>query len=194
MRSSRDSKVEHPIITTVTDIFNISEAAAFLSVHEQTLRKLARRGAIPSFKVGRDWRFRREALLRWSEEQQHAEKRDFILIIDDEEGICRAMARIVESLGYRANFTQNAEKGLELISLDVPDLILLDLQMHGMNGPQFLKELRKTQPDIPVIIITGYPDSDLMQQSAQQAPVLLLTKPIDRPLLERTLQSILGVN
>ena len=102
------------------------------------------------------------------------------------------MARIAENLGYRANYSQSAEKGLELVSLETPNLILLDLQMHHMNGAQFLKELRKSQPTIPVIIITGYPESDLMLQCAQYAPVMLLTKPIERTLLERTMQSVFG--
>ncbi|HEY3356560.1 MAG TPA: chemotaxis protein CheB [Polyangia bacterium] len=45
------------------------EAAALLSAHVETVRRLARRGAIPSFKLGKDWRFHQEALLRWSEGQ-----------------------------------------------------------------------------------------------------------------------------
>ena len=171
MKSPKAEKVEPSFISTTTDILNISEAAAFLGVHEQTVRKLARRDTIPAFKVGRDWRFRKEALLRWSDEQQNVKNSPLILIIDDEEGICKAMARIAENLGYRANYSQSAEKGLELVSLETPNLILLDLQMHHMNGAQFLKELRKSQPTIPVIIITGYPESDLMLQCAQYAPV-----------------------
>lgn len=156
------------------------------------MRKLARRGAIPAFKVGRDWRFRKDSLLQWSDEQQKVKKQYSILIIDDEESICKIIARIVETLGHRANYSLSAEMGLQIVIQDPPDLILLDLQMPHMNGPQFLYELRKTHPSTPVVIITGYPDSDLMQQAAQQAPVLLLTKPIDRLLLERTVQTVLG--
>ena len=52
-------------------VFNITEAAAFLGAHEQTVRRRARRGAVPCcFKVGRDWRFRKEALLRWADGQR----------------------------------------------------------------------------------------------------------------------------
>ena len=192
MKKSSDSKLLLPAMPATTDILNISEAATFLGVHEQTIRKLARRGAIPAFKVGRDWRFRKEALLNWSDEQQNMKRNNLILIIDDEEGICKALTRIVENLGYRANCALSAERGLELVSLETPNLILLDLQLQNMNGAQFLKELRKTQPIIPVIIVTGYPESDLMQQCAQYAPVMLLTKPIERTLLERTMQSILS--
>jgi len=79
-----------------------------------------------------------------------------------------------------------------MVSEVVPDVIMLDLQMPNMNGPQFLAELRKTHASLPVVIITAYPNSDLMQKAMQYAPVLLLAKPLDRKLLERTVRSLLG--
>jgi len=60
----------NPVMVRDLEVFNITEVAAFLGAHEQTVRRLARRGVIPAFKVGKDWRFRKEAILRWSEEQQ----------------------------------------------------------------------------------------------------------------------------
>jgi len=53
-----------------SEVFDITEAAASLGAHEQTVRRLARCGALPSFKVGKDWRFRRDALLQWIDEQR----------------------------------------------------------------------------------------------------------------------------
>jgi excisionase family DNA binding protein len=52
------------------EVLNTKETAAFLGVHVETVRRLARSGALPSFKVGKDWRFRREVLLQWIEEQR----------------------------------------------------------------------------------------------------------------------------
>ena len=48
---------------------NVSDAEALLGVHIQTPRSLAGQKKVPAFKVGRDWRFRKEALLRWTDEQ-----------------------------------------------------------------------------------------------------------------------------
>jgi excisionase family DNA binding protein len=50
-------------------VLNAKEAAAFLRSHVETIRRLARRGEIPAFKVGRDWRFNLEALRGWWEKQ-----------------------------------------------------------------------------------------------------------------------------
>ncbi len=83
-------------------------------------------------------------------------------------------------------------KGLVLVAREVPDLILLDLMMPDMNGPQFLEELRKTHPDLPVVIVTGYPESNLMMQATQYAPLMLLAKPAEPDHLERTVRMVLG--
>ena len=174
-------------------VFGITEAAAFLGAHEQTVRRLARRGAIPSFKVGKDWRFRKDALLRWSEEQQRGRAgRCSVLVVDNDESACRAMGTMVTQLGCRVQHATNGAMGLELAAKEAPDLILLDLELPDMNAPQFLAALRKTHPMLPVVVATDRPDSELMKQAAQYAPLMLLAKPVDAELLKRTLRSVLG--
>jgi len=179
-----------------TELMNVFDAAAFLGVHVQTLRKLARKRKIPAFKVGRDWRFRKEALLRWSEEQPQTGGHDHdgctVLIVDDEEQVSSTLTKMVERIGCRARPAMSASLGLELVAQEAPDLILLDLVMPDMNGPQFLEDLRKTHPDLPVVIVTGYPDSDLMTKASQYAPLMLITKPVERTLLDRTIRTVVG--
>jgi excisionase family DNA binding protein len=174
------------------DVFNIREAAASLGAHEQTVRKLARRGVIPAFKVGKDWRFRKEALLRWSEEQQPVGGRRSVLVVDDDAQVCRAMGRVLERFGCRVRQATRGMDGLELVRQETPDLILLDLVMPDITGLQFLEELRTTHADLPVVIVTGYPDSDLVVQTSQYAPVMMLAKPVEPELLERTVRVALG--
>ena len=52
-----------------TAALNVSQAAEFLGVHTETVRRLARKGELPAFKVGRQWRVKRELFERWMEEQ-----------------------------------------------------------------------------------------------------------------------------
>lgn len=51
------------------DVLNAKEAADYLKAHVETVRRMARRGEIPAFKVGKDWRFHKDALRRWAEGQ-----------------------------------------------------------------------------------------------------------------------------
>lgn len=177
-------------MTSNDAVLNARQAAMFLGVHVETVRRLARRGEIPSFKVGTDWRFSKETLCRWFEEPRTGP--GTVLVVDDDPAVLRSIARMVERLGYRAQSATNGGDALELVSRSVPDLILLDMAMPGMNGAEFLDELRPAHPDLPVVIVTGYPDSSLVHRAAQHAPVMLLTKPLDKAHLDRTLRTVLG--
>jgi excisionase family DNA binding protein len=184
--------LEHQEMPTGKDFMNIPEAAEYFSVHIQTLRRLARQKKIPCFKVGRDWRFRKEALIKWADKQGIAkpdEPRCSVLVIDDEEKVCKRMAEVLERLGCQVRFATTGEMGLELTAQVTPDLIFLDLKMPNMNGPEFLSRLRETEPTLPVVVVTGYPDSHLVHKAIQHPPVLLLPKPATQEQLERTLQS-----
>lgn len=174
------------------DVLNASEAALFLGSHVETLRRLARRGEIPSFKLGKDWRFHRDSLLRWIDKPKFGKSIPTVLIVDDDIIVCRVLGREVESFGCRVSFATSGQEGLELVSSWRPDMILLDLMMPHMNGPEFLRELHAVNPDIPVVIITGYPDSELMCQALQFGPFMVLSKPIAMIQLERAIRIALG--
>lgn len=189
-------QLEHLGMASENDFMNGTDAAALLGVHIQTLRKLARQKKIPAFKLGRDWRFWREALVRWAD-AQHVENsyepgRCSVLIIDDEEKVCAALTKMVERFGCRARQTTDGQTGLELVVRGTPDIILLDFRLSKMDGPKFLAKLRQTHLHLPVVIVIGYPDSELMKEAARFAPVMLLSKPVEQAPLERTIRSQVG--
>ncbi len=172
------------------EILNIHEAATFLGSHEQTVRRLARRRGIPCFKVGRDWRFHRGALDEWT--RQHSRNgQSTVLVVDDEPEVCAAMSEILAEAGHRALCATDPLAALKMIGHMPVDLVILDLKMPGMSGPQFLARLRPTHPELPVIIHTGYPDSELMQEASLHGPLLLLPKPAQLALIERTVRMAL---
>lgn len=81
-----------------------------------------------------------------------------VLVVDDEEVVCRSCRRILESLGLCAATTTDAREGLSLATEKDFLAVLLDIKMPAMDGIRFLEELRKTNRDVPVILITGYPN------------------------------------
>ena len=175
-----------------SEVLTTKEAAVFLRAHVETVRRLATRGAIPSFKVGKDWRFRKEALIRWSEEQRSPSKKPLVLIVDDDEGICRALSRVVAGIGCRMSCATDGAEGLALVAKEEPDVILLDLMMLNMNGPQFLEKLRATHPDLPVVIVTAYPDSELMTEAIKHGPLMLLSKPFEASQVQKLVTLVVG--
>lgn len=173
------------------DVLNAKEAAQFLGAYVETIRRLARKGEIPSYKIGKDWRFRKEALIKWAETHHLRHNPPLILAIDDDPDIRKLLRAFLEKEGYRVCMAANGTEGMGWLDRESVDLILLDLKMPGMNGATFCHELRKKDTILPVIIVTGYPDSILMNDVMQYGPFMLIAKPIERKQLIQAVEMAL---
>jgi len=78
-----------------------------------------------------------------------------ILIIEDEEKIARFIELELKHEGYTSEKERDGRKGLELAENGSFDLILLDVMLPGLNGIEILRRLRKSKPDLPVIMLTA---------------------------------------
>jgi DNA-binding response OmpR family regulator len=94
---------------------------------------------------------------RRSRKRLNARKGAVALIIDDSATVVAALKKILRSAGFVTMEAFDAEKGLELIANDKPDLVFLDIVLPGMNGFNALRAIRKdaTTQHIPVIMISG---------------------------------------
>ena len=171
---------------------DVEAAARFMGVHVETLRRLARSGDIPSFKVGRRWRFRTETLRQWEQSHHLRQRPLLVLVVDDEKSIRETTKAFLEDANYRVATAENGKKALALAQRELPDLVLLDLMMPGMSGVDVLKELHAMDPDLPVVVVTAYPDSALMAQALRYPPITLLPKPLEKSALLRTVNRVLS--
>lgn len=80
-----------------------------------------------------------------------------ILVIDDEKNICELYKTELENEGYFVLTTQSAKDAYDILLKQKIDLIILDIRIPELNGVDFLKELRKNEPDLPVLISSAYP-------------------------------------
>ncbi len=174
------------------DIVDVRKAAEFLGLHDDTLRRLARENKVPAFKVGGVWRFRKSTLTQWAESQRQRPRRKTVLVVDDEAFIRDVIGQHVEEAGYRVLAASGGAEALSIMQRNLPDVVLLDLKMPGMDGPTTLKEIRKVHGAIPVIIVTGYPESDLMADTLDYCPITLLAKPLDPEVVVETVEAVLN--
>lgn len=79
-----------------------------------------------------------------------------ILIVDDEENIRTSLQGVLEDEGYRTLTVDGGQEALALVQLEVPDLVLLDIWMPGMDGIETLQKLRETVPSLMVVMISGH--------------------------------------
>ncbi len=119
-----------------------------------------------------------------------------ILVVDDEpdvEALFRQQfRRDIRDGRFTMDFAQSANSALELIS-DAAGasliLILSDINMPGMTGLELLPKAKAARPDVPVIMITAYGDTDTRRKALDGGAEALLTKPIDFVALRSEIDS-----
>lgn len=101
-----------------------------------------------------------------------------ILIVDDEPSNVQALAGLLSDEGFGVLSALNGYEALKVINENVPDLILLDIWMPGMDGLETLKEIKKAYPEIPVVIITGHGNIETAIKATKAGAFDLIEKPL----------------
>lgn len=82
--------------------------------------------------------------------------KDHILVVDDDPLVRTGLAQDLEQGGYRVTTAATGADALQLLQAGPVDLVLCDLMMEGLTGLQLLQEIRRKDPELPVIILTGF--------------------------------------
>lgn len=101
------------------------------------------------------------------------------MVVDDQPGIRRLVYEVLNQAGYNVTLATNGKEALTKIAVEKPELIILDMKMPGMNGVDFLKELRSNSYDMPVIVITAYSEMNVMNKTWDLGTQYFLQKPFD---------------
>jgi sulfhydrogenase subunit beta (sulfur reductase) len=114
-----------------------------------------------------------------------------LLVVDDEEVICQGCRRIFSPEGFQVDTSSDPREGLSLAAEKDYAAVLLDFKMPVMDGVQFLQELRKVRPDVPVIFITGYPSVPNAASAMRLGAADYVTKPFAPKELIQAVQRLL---
>ncbi len=118
-----------------------------------------------------------------------------IAIVDDDESVCRAMKRLVRSLGMEADTFTSGQAFMDLVEAMPsfqPDCVVLDLQMPGMNGLEVQRRLASHRSRLSVIFITAHDEVGAREKAIAGGAIAFLRKPFDDELFIRTLRAALG--
>jgi len=158
------------------EILTVQELAEYLKMNPRTLRSKARKGEIPSIKLGRQFRFDKEQIERWLSRKTVTGSLN-ILIVDDDPIIRQLFMQSLEEFGHKITTSANGVEALEFVTRRRFDLIFLDLLMPDIDGAEIFGRIRQIDKQIPVVIITGYPDSEVMKRATVHGPFIVMGKP-----------------
>jgi PAS domain S-box-containing protein len=117
-----------------------------------------------------------------------------ILQVDDDELILATLPKLLEAAGHRMVTATSGQAALDLLrgGLDV-DLVILDLNMPGMNGTEALRHIRVVRPELPLLLATGFLDAATEQLLQGDALVASIVKPFSLEELETKLMDLAGM-
>jgi DNA-binding NtrC family response regulator len=101
-----------------------------------------------------------------------------VLVVDDEEPIRRALARLLTARGFRVDVAVDGPAALDFLEKHDPDVLLSDLQMPGMSGIDLLKRAKAIHPSLVVVIMTAFADVDAAVGALRSGAYHFLAKPL----------------
>src|SRR3954464_94158 len=102
-----------------------------------------------------------------------------ILIVDDELVVRDSLGKWFTSEGYTARPASGAREALEVIQQSEFDIALIDIKMPGMDGMELQTRLREADPELTVVIMTGYASVETAVQALKMGAYDYITKPVD---------------
>lgn len=103
-----------------------------------------------------------------------------ILLIDNEEGLCRMMEAVLLDAGYAVKAYTRSFEAVESFRAGEWDLVVTDIKMPGMDGLEVLQRIKGIDPTIPVIMITAFATVEMSIQALRKGAYDMLTKPFEQ--------------
>jgi two-component system cell cycle sensor histidine kinase/response regulator CckA len=130
------------------------------------------------------------------ETKQESLRPQHVLLIDDEAVVREIGCEMLESLGYQCIPAETGEEGIRLYqeNKDKIALVILDIEMPGISGDKVYDKLKELEPDLKVLLISGYAKNYLEGKYFKRKlnPLIFMPKPFQLGQLSKKLETIMG--
>jgi excisionase family DNA binding protein len=177
--------------TPIHNLLTVKETAEYLRIPLPTVYYLVQRGKIPAIQIGGRWRIKKSSLDRDILRQDQQGHQPTVLVVDDDVELQELFRTFLKQIGFSRVVVGTAKEAIKSLRKQKFDLMFLDLQLPDASGDQVFETVKQIDPDLNVIVITGYPDSEILNRILQVSPVTVLKKPLKIEQLNQTVK-ILG--
>ena len=117
-----------------------------------------------------------------------------VLLVDDEENLVRTMAERMEMRDLGSDVAMDGQQALDMIKDEMPDVMVLDLRMPGIDGMEVLRRVKEAYPRIAVVVMTGHGSDKDEEEARQLGAFAYLRKPVDMNQLIKTVRKAARAN
>jgi excisionase family DNA binding protein len=178
--------------TPIHNLLTVKETSEYLRIPLPTVYYLVQRGKIPAIQIGGRWRIKKSSLDR-DVLRQDKQGQPTVLVVDDDLVLQDLFQTFLKKIGFSRVVVGTAKDAIKCLRKQKFDLLFLDLQLPDSPGDQVYKTAKQIDPGLNVIVVTGYPDSEILDRILQVSPVTVLKKPLKVEQLYQTVK-ILGHN
>src|SRR5436190_12440363 len=172
------------------NLMTVKETAEYLRIPLPTVYYLVQRGQLPAIQIGGRWRVKKDALDR-DVLRSEGQGQPTVLVVDDDEDIQSMFKIFLKKAGFSRLIVGTGKEAFAALEKQKFDFCFLDLQLPDVTGDIIYSMAKEKYPDLPIAVITGYPDSEMLDNILKHGPVTVLKKPLNPDQLKQTLR-ILG--
>ena len=185
-----DDDIPEPTVSAeLPELMTVKETSQYLRIPLPTVYYLVQRGQLPAVQIGGRWRIKRSLLDRDVLKSEGAGQ-PTVLVVDDDAQLQTVFKQFLKKAGFGRIVVGTGAEAISCVERQRFDLVFLDLQLPDISGDEVYRRIKEMQPDLPVVIITGYPDSEMMSRILRNGAVMIIQKPIDFSQLNSTVKQL----
>ena len=172
------------------NLLTVKETAKYLRIPLPTVYYLVQRGQLPAIQIGGRWRIKKSSLDKDILKEDKSGQ-PTVLVVDDDESLQNLFKLFLKKLDSAALWSGAVKEALVALEKQKFDLIFLDLKLPDGPADDVYDAAKEGQPECPIVVITGYPDSEMLDRILAKGPITVLKKPLKVDQLKQTVR-ILG--
>ena len=177
------------------DLMTAREVANYLKVELRTVYRYLKDGHLPAFRMGGQWRLRKEDIDRWLLEHAPIQIRrrqpPRLLVVDDDEAFRGLLDDLFRTRGYAVHGAESGKAALALLREMTFDLLIVDLRMPVMDGIELIRQAKDLHPDVRILVLTAYGDKRSAVEALRLNVTDYLEKPVESEVLVSTVERAL---
>jgi excisionase family DNA binding protein len=171
------------------NLLTVKETAKYLRIPLPTVYYLVQRGQLPAIQIGGRWRIKKNALDKDILKEEKSGQ-PTVLVVDDDESLQNLFKLFLKKIGFSRVVVGTVKEAIAALEKQKFDLVFLDLKLPDGPADDVYDFVKREQPDCPIIIITGYPDSEMLDRILAKGPITVLKKPLKTEQLQQTVRML----